>query len=97
MKLKKYVNEIVDIAICNNESWNNGKDMFLANIRNYGVEGAPYYVGADGVDYGAIKAEWETLSAEEQRDARNEFDAWYRKNLEIIIAARRAGMLVIAE
>lgn len=80
MELKNYVSEIVNIAKAHNMSWDIGKDMFIANIQNHGVENAPYYAGAGNFDYGAIRDEWMALSHEEKRDAKNEFDEWYRAN-----------------
>lgn len=97
MELKKYVNEIVDIAKTNDMPWDVGKDMFIANIQNAGEEGLPYYPGADEVDYAALKPEWEALSLEERADAKNAFNDWYRENMDIVIAARKAGMRVIPE
>ena len=78
--LKNYKNEIIAIAVANNMSWDIGKDMLIANIQNAGVEGAPYYAGAD-MDYAALKPEWMAMTPEQKRDAKNEFDAWYRDEL----------------
>lgn len=55
MKLAAYTNEIIAIAKKNNVSWNVAADMFIANVKNAGEEGLPYYAGADDVDYGALK------------------------------------------
>lgn len=82
MELKKYVNEIIDLAEANNMSWDVGKDMFIANIQNHGIENAPYYAGAGDFDYGAIRDEWVALTPEQKRDAKNAFDDWYRANME---------------
>ena len=59
-------------------SWDIGKDMFIANIQNHGIEDAPYYAGAGNFDYGAIRDEWMALSLEEKGNAKNAFDDWYR-------------------
>jgi hypothetical protein len=89
MELKNYVNEIIDIAEANNMEWDEGKDMFLANIRNSHVIGAPYYPGAF-VDYPALYPELEAMTNEEVADMKNDFDDWYRANMEEIIRARKA-------
>ena len=78
MELKNYVNEIINIAIANDKPWDVGKDMFIANIQNHGVENAPYYAGAGNFDYGAIRDEWMALSLEEKGDAKIVFIDWYR-------------------
>ena len=79
--LKNYKNEINAIAIANDMPWDVGKDMFVANIQNAGGEGAPYYAGADKVDYKALKVEWNKLSIDEKGKAKNEYDAWYRSQI----------------
>ena len=89
MELKKYVNEIIDIAEANNMSWDIGKDMFIANIRNCGVEGAPYYPGAYA-DYATLKLKLEAMTDEEVADMKNDFDYWYRAHMDEIIRARKA-------
>ena len=89
MDLKKYVNEIIDIAEANGMGWDIGKDMFLANIRNCGNDARPYYPGAY-VDYPALKLELDAMTDEQVADMKNDFDAWYRENIEAIVKARRA-------
>lgn len=80
INLKNFEKEIISIAKANNMSWDIGKDMFIANIQNAGVEGAPYYAGAD-MDYAALKPEWMAMTPEQKRDAKNEFDTWYRAKI----------------
>lgn len=86
MKLHEYTNEIIDIAEANNMSFDIGADMFLANVRNAGVEGAPYYAGAAGVDYAALKPCHEELSA-----SYPDFVTDFRANQTRIAAFRREG------
>lgn len=42
-KLHKYVNEIIDLGTAANMGWKEGVNMFLANVKNAGQEGAPHY------------------------------------------------------
>lgn len=91
MELKKYVNEIMDIARENNMPWDVGLDMFIANIQNDGEKGLPYYAGAEEVNYGGLKPQWEALSLEERTNKKNGFTAWVRENLPAIIQARKHG------
>lgn len=89
MDLKKYVNEIIDIAEANGMGWDIGKDMFLANIRNCGDETKPHYPGAY-VDYPALKLRLEAMTDEEVTEMKNDFDYWYRAHIEEIVRARKA-------
>ena len=89
MDLKKYVNEIIDIAEANGMGWDIGKEMFLANIRNCGNDALPCYPGAY-VDYPALKLELDAMTDEQVADMKNDFNDWYRDNMEAIIKARRA-------
>ena len=90
MDLKKYVNEIIDIAEANNMEWDEGKDMFLANIRNSHDVGAPYYPGAF-VDYPALYPELAAMTMEQVAKMKNDFDDWYRAHIEEICAARKGN------
>lgn len=87
MELKKYVNEIIDIAKANNMSWDVGADMFLANVRNCGDESLPHYPGAF-VDYSALKLELEAMSDQAVAEMKNDFAYWYRAHAEEIRKAR---------
>ena len=89
MELKKYVNEIIDIAEANDVSWADGKDMFLANIRNCGDEALPHYPGAY-VDYPALKLQLEAMSDKQISEMKNDFDYWFRAHATEIRAARKA-------
>lgn len=80
MNLKNFEKEIVSIAKANDMSWDIGLDMFIANIQNAGVEGAPYYAGAN-VDYAALKPEWMAMTNIDKADAKNEFNVWYRSHM----------------
>lgn len=88
MDLKKYVNEIIDIAEANNMEWDEGKDMFLANIRNSGEAGTPYYPGAF-VDYPKLKLELEAMPLDDVTEMSNDFDYWFRAHADEIRAARK--------
>ena len=74
MKLITYKEEIRAISRENNVGWDVARDMFLANIRNAGVEGDPHYAGADQVDYKALQAEIPALGTQEYADMCNEFN-----------------------
>ena len=86
MKLHEYTNEIIDIAEANNMSFDIGADMFLANVRNAGEGGAPYYAGAAGVDYAALKPYHEELTA-----SYPDFLTDFRANQTRIATFRREG------
>lgn len=88
MELKKYVNEIMDIASVNEVGWDVGMDMFIANIQNAGEEGLPYYPGAS-VDYAGLKPEWMEMTLEARAEEKNAFCDYVRANMDEIIAARR--------
>lgn len=87
MEVKKYVNEILDIAVENDVSWDIGLDMFLANVRNCGEPDTPYYPGAF-VDYAALKPELEAMTDAQVADMKNDFAYWYRANADEIRQAR---------
>lgn len=74
MKLITYKEEIRAISRENNVSWDVARDMFLANIRNEGVEGAPHYAGADQVDYKALQGQLPELGTQAYADMCNEFN-----------------------
>lgn len=88
MELKKYVNEIMDIASVNDVSWDVGMDMFIANVQNAGEDGIPYYPGAS-VDYAAMKPEWMEMTLVARAEEKNAFCDYVRANMDEIIAARR--------
>ena len=86
MKLHTYVNEVFDIAKEHDMSWDIGADMFLANIRNAGEEGRPYYPGAEHMDYAALKEHHDELAS-----SMGDFVEAVRKYIEEIAILRRKG------
>ena len=91
MKLTDYAWEIFDIAKEQDKDIGVGRDMFVANLENAGVEGAPHYAGADGLDYAALKGEWEAMTAQEQGEAKEAFTALTREHYQALTACRREG------
>lgn len=81
MKLITYKDEIRAISRANNVSWDVARDMFLANIRNAGIEGAPHYAGADEVDYKALQAELPELGTQAYADMCNEFNRDFKAGM----------------
>ncbi len=86
MKLHTFVNEIFDIAHANNVSWDIGKDMFLANIRNEGMGALPHYAGADEVDFATLKPILVELA-----DSGEDFVEIVRENYDEVVALRKDG------
>ena len=86
MKLHIFVNEIFDIAHANDVSWDVGKDMFLANIRNEGMGALPHYVGADQVDFAALKPALAELA-----DSGEDFGEVVREAYDEVVALRKDG------
>ena len=74
MDLMEYKEEIIAIARANDVSWDVGRDMFLANIRNAGQDALPYYEGAEEVDYLALKEELPQQGTEEYAEMCNAFN-----------------------
>ena len=91
MDLMEYKEEIIAIARANDVSWDVGRDMFLANLENAGVEGAPHYAGADGLDYTALGKEWGAMSAEEQRAQKTMYNEVTRSHYTDLAECRRNG------
>ena len=81
MKLITYKDEIRAISRANNVSWDVARDMFLANVRNAGSEGAPHYTGADEVDYMAIQIELPELGTQAYADMCNEFNRDFKEGM----------------
>lgn len=81
MKLITYKDEIRAISRANNVSWDVARDMFLANVRNAGIEGAPHYTGADEVDYMAIQTELPELGTQAYADMCNEFNRDFKAGM----------------
>ena len=74
MNLMDYREEIVAIAKANDVSWDVGRDMFLANIRNAGDHALPYYQGANEVDYLALKEQLPRQDTAEYAEMCREFN-----------------------
>ena len=89
-KLNRYVNEIIAIAGANDVGWDVGCNMFLSNVKNYGVEGAPYYTGAD-LDWPDVAADLCPFTAEDERDMLQTFRDDYNAHMDEIIALRAEG------
>lgn len=90
-KLHKYVNEIIDLGTAANMGWKEGVNMFLANVKNAGQEGAPHYGGADHLDWAAIGAELAPFTDADEADMINTFNADYTAHMTEIIDLRSAG------
>ena len=88
--LNGYVNEIIGIAGANNVGWDVGVNMFLANVKNYGKEGAPYYAGAN-LDYGKVGDKLGPITPAIEADMINTYCADYRKHMDEVIACRKVG------
>lgn len=65
--LINYTWEVMDVGKTNGVDNSIARDMFVANLNNYGIEGAEFYPGAD-VDYEALSAQWKALTPAEQGD-----------------------------
>lgn len=89
--LNKYVNEIIAIAGENDVSWDVGVNMFLTNVKNYGKDDAPHYAGADYIDWDAVGAELVPFTTEDEADMINTYCEDYRKNMQLVQAARMSG------
>ena len=81
MKLIDYKNEIIAISKEENVSWDVAMDMFLANVRNAGdgVDDAPYYKGADEVDYAGLAKEIPAQGTQAYADMCTEFRQAFKK------------------
>ena len=94
--LNKYVNDIIAIAGANDKSWDVGSNMFIANVKNVGIEGAEYYHGADHLEWAAIAAKLGPITPETEADMLNTFAKCYRAHMSEVIAARKVGDYVRA-
>ena len=94
--LNKYVNDIIAIAGANNKSWDVGSNMFITNAKNVGIEGAPYYPGADHLDWAAVAAALAPITPATEADMLNTFAKDYRAHMSEVIAARKVGDYVKA-
>lgn len=89
--LNKYVNDIIAIAGANDMPWDVGSNMFLANAKNVGIDGAEHYPGADHLDWAAIADELAPITPATEADMLNTFAKDYRAHMAEVIAARKVG------
>ena len=88
--LNPYVNEIIAIATANDVAWDVGSNMFLTNIKNVDVPGAPYYEGADA-DYGKLADEVGPIDSKTEQDMLQTFRDCYNEHMSEVIALRKEG------
>ena len=67
--LAQYAWEIMDLGKENHVDNGVARAMFVANLNNYGVEGAEFYPGAD-VDYAALSEQWRAMDKGDQDEAK---------------------------
>lgn len=89
--LINYLWAIMDVAKANGVDVGVGRDMFVANLNNYGIDGAEFYAGADYVDYETASAQWKAMSAAEQAEAKTAAKNCMTDNYEELTEARRVG------
>ena len=82
MDLMEYKEEIIAIARANDVSWDVGRDMFLANIKNAGEDALPYYEGAEEVDYLALKEELPEMGTPEYAELCEDFNREFREAMD---------------
>ena len=89
----EYLPEILAIAKENKVSWDIGFNMFTKNIKDANVPDDPYfYHGADELNYAEILAEHpEVTEPEAMSKMTNEFNDWYRENIQAIQAMYAQG------
>ena len=61
--------DIMDLGKANGVDNSVARDMFVENLSTYGSDAYPAYPGAE-VDYEALSAQWQGMSAQEQGDAK---------------------------
>lgn len=91
LNASKYLWEMWDIAGANDMDVGVGRDMFWANLNNYGKEGAPHYAGADQLDYAALSEAWKAMPQEEQWEQKILCGFISRKYYGALVKARKAG------
>lgn len=89
--LINYMWEMLDVAKANGVDVGVGRDMFVANLNNFGIEGAEFYAGAEKMDYEAASEQWKAMSLKEQADAKTAAKKAMQDNYEALTAARREG------
>lgn len=82
--------QICELASAQHVDLGVARDMFVANLNNYGVEGAEFYEGAD-VDYETLSAEWKAMTPEEQAEEKTYIAKIMKENYEALSECRRNG------
>ena len=67
--LINYMWEMLDVARANGVDVGVGRDMFVANLNNFGLEGAEFYPGAENMDYETASEQWKAMPLKEQAEA----------------------------
>lgn len=75
--------EMMDIGVA--------RDMFVANIQNYGKESTFHYKGADEVDYAELQKVWDTMTIEEKGEAKTMYRRITNKYLPELAEFRNAN------
>ena len=89
--LINYMWAMLDVAKANRVDVGVGRDMFVANLNNYGIDGAEFYPGADYVDYATASAQWKAMSPAEQAEAKISAKNCMQENAKDLIEARGVG------
>jgi len=87
----KYLWEMWDIGHANGMDNGVGRDMFWANLNNYGAEGTDHYAGADQLDYAALSEVWKSMTQEERWEQKILCSHISRKCYNRLCKARVAG------
>ena len=85
--LNPYVNDIIAIAGANHMEWDEGVDMFLANVKARENK----YPGADHLDWDVVANEIGPITPAEEADMRKTYCEDYRARMSEVIALRRTG------
>ena len=89
--LINYMWEMLDVARANGVDVGVGRDMFVANLNNFGIEGAEFYPGAENMDYETASEQWKAMPLKEQAEARTAAKKAFQDNYKELTAARGAG------
>lgn len=89
--LLNYLWDMMDVAKANGVDVGVGRDMFVANLQNFGIDGAEFYEGAPDVDYAAASEQWKAMSPKEQADAKTAAKKAMQDNYEDLTEARLVG------
>ena len=85
MDLRKYTQEIFDIAKSQGVDIGVGRDMFVECL----TRGIKAYEGAGEHDFAALSAEWNSLPLEEQGAAKTAWSEFTQANYKQLTAFRR--------